>query len=363
MRPLDATIPATLQIMPTPSRRSLAPPPILSATPIELRPRGDFVAWLAASGGTLAATTYNSGKLALFAAPAGELVASFWSFPRPMGVAFADGKLALATRDHLWQFQIDHGEALPTADGSALILRPAQAWSTGRIDAHDVAFDRRGILFANTRFNCVARPSERVHFTRTWRPGFMAPTAPSVASDCCHLNGLGVRDGRLVAATAFCDRAEPAAWRDGDRFQSGVLIDVIKNRVAARGLCLPHSPRWHERDWWLCDSGRGALARFNPRTERCEAVVALPGFTRGLTFAAERAIVGLSRIRHRHILDAPPVRERWPRLRSGLSLVDPQRGVETGSLEFVRGGREVYDVAFLPGAPSAALAETAVIAP
>lgn len=335
--------------MPTPSRRSLAPPPpILAAQPIELRPRGDFVAWLAASGGTLAATTYNSGKLALLSAPAGELVASCWSFPRPMGVAFADGKLLLATRDHLWQFDVQRDEAAATARDSAYTLNRANTWSTGRLDAHDVAFDRRGILFANTRFNCVARPSERVDFMRTWRPGFMAPTPSSVASDCCHLNGIGVREGRLVAATAFCEQAEPAAWRDGDRFQSGVLIDVIQNRVAARGLCLPHSPRWHARQWWLCDSGRGTLARFNPQKECCEPIVALPGFTRGLTFAAERAIVGLSRIRRRHILDAPPVRGRWPRLRSGLSLVDPQRGMETGSLEFVRGGREVFDVAFLP---------------
>jgi uncharacterized protein (TIGR03032 family) len=98
----------------------------------------------------------------------------------------------------------------------------------------------------------------------------------------------------------------------------------------------------------LCDSGRGAIATFDSQREVCEPVIELPGFTRGLTFAEKRAVVGLSRIRKRHILDAPPVRERWPRLRSGLSLVDPARGVETGSLDFVRGGREVYDVAFLP---------------
>lgn len=345
--------------MPTPSRRSLAPPPILAAAPIALRPRGDFVAWLAASGGSLAATTYNSGKLALFAAPSGELIVSFWRFPRPMGLAFVAGNLALATRDYLWQFGTEHVDATSTGNLSSQCLRPAAVWSIGRLDAHDVAFDRRGILFVNTRFNCVARPSDRVNFKRMWRPGFMAPTLPSVAGDCCHLNGIGVRDGRLIAATAFCDRAEPAAWRDGDRFQSGVLIDVLQNRVAARGLALPHSPRWHGRDWWLCDSGRGTLARFDQSTERCEPIVALPGFTRGLTFAAERAIVGLSRIRQRHILDAPPVRERWPRLRSGLSLVDPQRGVETGSLEFVRGGREVYDVAFLPGIGSATFSDGA----
>jgi hypothetical protein len=79
-----------------------------------------------------------------------------------------------------------------------------------------------------------------------------------------------------------------------------------------------------------------------------------------MTFAAGRAIVGLSRIRKRHILDAPPVRERFSRMRAGLWLVDPATGRTTGSLEFVRGGREVYDLAFLPGVEQVgfALADT-----
>ncbi|MBA4107841.1 MAG: TIGR03032 family protein [Pirellula sp.] len=338
------------------SFRRLATPTIAAARPIELRPRGDFVEWLAATGGTLAVTTYNSGKLALLSAPAGELVASCWSFPRPMGLAVAGRRLALASRDHFWQMEICGGEEAAEVVGQQLIV-PAIVVSTGRLDAHDVAFDRCGVLFANTRFNCVARPSERVHFIRVWRPSFMGETPPTLAVDCCHLNGIGVRAGRLEIATAFCEQSEPAAWRAIDRFQSGVLIDVLHDRVAARGLCLPHSPRWHAGGWWLCDSGRGALARFDPRREVCEPVIELPGFTRGLTFVGNRAVVGLSRIRKRHILDAPPVRERWPRLRSGLAIVDQTRGVETGSLEFVRGGREVYDVAFIAGVTAATFAD------
>ena len=37
-------------------------------------------------------------------------------------------------------------------------------------------------------------------------------------------------------------------------------------------------------------------------------------------------------------------------MRSGVWLVDPTTGRETGALEFTRGGREVYDVAFMPEA-------------
>jgi uncharacterized protein (TIGR03032 family) len=335
-----------------PSRRP-APPPITAARPIELRPRGDFVEWLAATGGTLAVTTYNSGKLALLSVPARELVTSYWSFPRPMGLAVIGRRLALASRDHCWQFEIGQRDQSADANLPPLPITPSIVHATGRLDAHDVAFDRRGVLFANTRFNCVARPSERVHFVRVWRPSFIEDSPPMLATDCCHLNGIGVRAGRMEMATAFCEQSEPAAWRSLDRFQSGALIDVPHNRVVARGLSLPHSPRWHARQWWLCDSGRGALAKFDALRGVCEPVIELPGLTRGLTFVRDRAIVGLSRIRKRHILDAPPVRDRWLRLRSGLSLVDYARGVETGSLEFVRGGREVYDVAYIAGVASA----------
>lgn len=345
--------------MPTSSRCRLAPPPITPAHPIELRTRGDFIPWLEASRSTLAVTTYNSGKLALFSAPQGELQASYWSFPRPMGLAVSGQRLALVTRDHFWHLNWSSDEEA-ARDPSRQFVSVASVVSTGRIDAHDVVYDLGGPLFVNTRFNCIARPSKRAGFKPIWLPAFMRGEAPMQQVDCCHLNGLGLQDGLFLGmATAFCDRATPGAWRAGDRFQSGVLIDVRQNRVAVRGLSMPHSPRWHDGKWWLCNSGRGALATFHPSRETCETVIELPGMTRGLTFVGEQAIIGLSRIRKRHILDAPPVREQWPRLRSGIAVVDYSRGVETGSLEFIRGGREVYDAAFLPGVTAPTFAPAA----
>ena len=109
-------ISGTLALMSMSSRPPLIAPRIAAAPPIELRARGDFVEWLAGTGGSLAVTTYNSGKLALLSVPAGELIASYWSFPRPMGLAFAEGRLALATRDHFWQFEIEAAESAPSTD-------------------------------------------------------------------------------------------------------------------------------------------------------------------------------------------------------------------------------------------------------
>jgi uncharacterized protein (TIGR03032 family) len=316
--------------MTTPAQRR--PPPT-----IELRVHGDFVEWLGSSQGALAVTTYNSGKLAFFSANNGELTARVWRFPRPMGVAFNAGRLALAIHTQIHIFRIPfHGDAHFDLEAT---------YHTGRVDVHDIAFGVRGLYFVNTRCNCLARPSERVTFVRSWQPWFVDR---SVRRDACHLNGLGMRNGRPSVATAFRAAGHHGAWREGDRFTSGVVIDVRKNRVLTSGLCMPHSPRWHAGRWWLCDSGAGALSVLDPRRGACKTIATLPGFTRGLTFAAGRAIVGLSRIRKEHILDSPLLGKRFPISRSGLALVDPTTGQETGRLEFTRGGREVYDVAFIP---------------
>jgi uncharacterized protein (TIGR03032 family) len=303
---------------------------------IETRAHGDFVEWLAASGGTLAVTTYNSGKLAFFSAPGGRLDALILKLPRPMGLAFDGVRLAVAVREAILAWRQTSEESFELE----------AEHTTGRLDAHDLAFDARGLCFANTRFNCLARPSDRANFRRLWQPWFVEK---SQRHDCCHLNGVGVRDGRVTVVTAFCPRGVPSGWRSGDRFASGIVVDVRENCVAVGGLCLPHSPRWDGRRWWLCNSGEGSLCTFDPGSGACQSVAVLPGFARGLCFAAGRAVTGLSRIRKQHILDAPPVRQRFPTMRSGLWLVDPHRGRTTGALEFIRGGREVYDVAFLPG--------------
>ncbi len=309
-----------------------------TAPRIELRPHGDFVDWLARTGGTLAVTTYNSGKLALFSAPGGVLHARIVRLPRPMGLAFDGQRFAVAVRERIVTWR------RAAADSDRFRIDAVHA--TGRLDVHEMAYDARGLCFANTRFNCLARPSERVRFRRTWSPPFLRQIVPR---DCCHLNGVGVFNGRPAMMTAFCAGNEPGAWRAGDRFSSGIVLELPAGRVVARGLCLPHSPRWHDGKWWLCNSGLGALCTFDPAAGEVREAVAAPGFTRGLCFAAGRAIVGLSHIRPEHILDAPPVRERFDRLRSGVWLVDVVSGEKTGALEFVRGGREVFDAAFLPG--------------
>ena len=261
--------------------------PAATSPGIEVRCHGDFVPWLAQSRGTLAVTTYNSGKLALFCAPDGVLECSIVRLPRPMGLAFDGQQLAVAVRRAI----VVWNSAETRAD-ARFAYRPFRLhgeYPTGRLDAHDLAFDSRGLVLANTRFNCLARPSRRARYRRLWRPPFLRESA---AGDCCHLNGVGVRDGQPALATAFGVAVEAGGWRTADRFHSGVALDVPTGRIVAEGLCMPHSPRWDGRQWWLCNSGLGALCRLDGRGGACETVAELPGFVRGLYLAEDRAVVG-----------------------------------------------------------------------
>lgn len=316
-----------------------AEPVAIEAKPkqaLRSRAHGNFAEWLASSGGSLAVTTYTSGKLVLVNSRAGRLRFRTLRFPRPMGLALSGRRLALAVQERILLFQRAATDA---------VFLPHREFVTGKLDAHDVAIGRRGLHFVNTRWNCLARATTRCRFVLSWQPPFIPDMT---RRDLCHLNGLGMEGGRPAMATAFCATSHAGGWRETNRFTSGVLIDVTHNQVVARGLCMPHSPRRHQHQWWLCNSGHGTLEKFDPSTGRCEEVCALPGFTRGLCFVDNHALVGLSKIRPEHILDAPPVQGRHPQTRAGIALVDFNTGTQTGLLEFVHGGSEVYEVLFLP---------------
>lgn len=304
---------------------------------LQCRAHGAFNEWLAESGGSLAITTYTSGKLVLVSSFDGKLQYCTKRFTRPMGIALEGDRMALAVREQILLFRAIQD------DSSCYEL--LNRYHTGKVDAHDVAFGQRGIYFANTRFNAIARVSKQKRFVHCWQPSFIDGV---VKGDRCHLNGLGMREGAPKVATAFCATGAKGGWREEDRFTGGILLDVNNDEILTRGLCMPHSPRWFADRWWLCNSGHGTLAVFDEQSGRCTEVCALPGFTRGLCFVGNHALLGLSRIRRKHILDAPPVRARHKTLTAGIALVDWQAGRQVGGLEFVTGGNEVYEVLFLP---------------
>lgn len=317
--------------------------------PISCRADPAFAAWLNGTGGSLAVSTYQAGKLLFLSADDRQVHLLPRLFDKPMGLASASGRLVLATRHAVTYFANapllapDHPKnGARTYD--ALYLARAN-YHTNDLNVHDIAFGAEGLWVVATRFSCLASLSKDVSFVPRWRPAFVSDTVPE---DRCHLNGLALVDGQPKFVTALGETDAPGAWRE-NKATGGVLIDVPTNTIVVRGLSMPHSPRWHGSRLWFLNSGQGELCLADPASGKVQVVTALPAYLRGLCFVGEYAVVGMCQIREKHIFGNLPVQTKHERLLCGLTVIHLPSGKMAGQLEFTSGCQEIFEVAFLPG--------------
>ena len=161
-------------------------------------------------------------------------------------------------------------------------------------DSHDLAVNDDGrLIFVNTLFNCLATTSETNSFKPYWQPSFIDQLIPE---DQCHLNGLCMRDGKPAYATAVSCSNQTDGWRQ-HRKDGGIVLDVVSNTVIASGLSMPHSPRWHQDQLWICNSGTGEFGTVDLATGKFAPLTFCPGFMRELDFHDNFAIIGISKPR------------------------------------------------------------------
>lgn len=229
---------------------------------------------------------------------------------------------------------------------------PRTTYFTGELDAHDVSVDRNGqIVFVNTRFNCLATVDPKYSFRELWRPSFISAL---VDEDRCHLNGLAMQDGEPAYVTAVSRSDTIDGWRDR-RNDGGVVIDVRSGDIVCEGLSMPHSPRVHNGELWVLNSGTGELGvvegaasgkgTFVPR-------IFCPGFARGLAFQNGLAFVGLSKPRYRRfeglaldqkLIDADS--EPW----CGIQIIDLSKNTCSEWFRIDGAVKEIFDVAVING--------------
>jgi uncharacterized protein (TIGR03032 family) len=308
-----------------------------------------FESWLAQAGGSLAVSTYQAGKVAMIGCLDGQVSLLMRQFDKPLGLVADGQRLALATRNDVFLFANDSRlayEYLEEQPGryDALYL-PRATFHTGDLHTHDVVFQGDELLCVNTRFSCLARLSAMYSFVPVWKPKFISELAPE---DRCHLNGLAMRDGRPKYMTALGTSDAPGQWRE-NKAAGGVLMDIEADEILLGGLSMPHSPRWYDGRLWVLNSGAGELLVVEPESGQSTVVASLPGYLRGLAFVGPYALVGMSRIREKHIFGGLPIQQRCERLQCGVAVVDVRTGAQVGLFEFTAGCEELYDVQFLPG--------------
>jgi uncharacterized protein (TIGR03032 family) len=308
---------------------------------------------LAALNVSVAFTSYQSGVVYLIGRdPNGGLHLHKVGLAKPMGIsADGQGRLMLASGAAIVQFEnvLEPHERVNHVFDACYM--PRRIHVTGELDVHDVGLAGDGNpIFVNTRFNCLAKTSPRHSFELLWKPSFISGL---LDGDKCHLNGMTMAEGKPAYVTAVSRSDVIDGWRDR-RANGGIVIDVERNEIICEGLSMPHSPRLHNGELWVLNSGSGELGivtRPQKGKGKFEPRAFCPGFLRGLAFQGKYAFVGLSKPRYKRFeglaldqrlakVDAEP----W----CGVQIIDIETG---GCVDWMRidgAVAELYDVAVLP---------------
>ena len=333
-------------------------------SPVEFRytQSESFVALLQQLRASLLVSTYQANKLLAVRASGQGLSTLVRTFDKPMGLAIDGPRVALGTRKEVWVLRnapdiAPQVEPLGMHDACFL---PRTCHVTGDIGIHEVAWagqvqsprskvqsqeEERELWMVSTRFSCLCTLNPDYSFVPRWQPPFISAIA---AEDRCHLNGLAVVDGSPRYVTALGTTDVRDGWR-ADKPHGGCIIDIPSGEFVARGLSMPHSPRWHDGKLWVLESGTGRLLSVELSSGRCEAIAEFPGFARGLVFAGQYAFVGLSKIRQSSAMDGVPLAEKRNELKCGIGVADLTSGKTVAMLDFQTAVEEIFDVQLLPG--------------
>lgn len=319
-----------------------------------------FAELLRSLGLALFVSTYQAGRLMVVHSEGERLSTLLRNFVQIMGLAITPHRLAIGTRNQIYQFRnvptaaiASHAAAShPESPGSTSIYDacyvPRHSTVTGDIRVHELTWgiDGQGheqLWVVNTQFSCLCTLHPDYSFVPQWRPPFITQLQPG---DRCHLNGVAMVNGQPKYATVFSRTNSPQGWRQ-HKIDGGCILDIPTGEVVAHGLSMPHSPRIYDGKLWVLDSGHGRLAIVDRQTGKATTVAQFPGFTRGLAFYGRYALIGLSQIREKQTFGGLPLEDIGTELKCGIWAIDIVTGATVAFLEFQEGCSELFDIQLL----------------
>ena len=306
--------------------------------------------WLAANETSIAFSSYQSGRLVLVGAMANGTVSVHQQrYDRAMGLCWTPERLYLATRLHILRLEnVLPAAQLPRSEFDVMLV-PRDAHTTGNIDVHELAVDGEGrLIVVNTLYSCLAVLDPRHSFRPIWKPSFISQLGPE---DRCHLNGVGMSDGRPKYVTAVGQSDVADGWH-GRPLPRGVVIDVETDRVVTDELAMPHSPRAANGKLYALDSGRGFLVEIDPQTGKLTDIAFCPGFLRGLAITGNFAVVTISKPRYGGFTDLAIEGEMSRRSATpmcGVLIIDLRHGEIVEWVKLEGDVTELFAVELMPG--------------
>lgn len=328
-----------------------AAPPLPPAEETKVSVSRGLAAWLTANQTSFAISSYQSGRLFLVGTmPDGTVSVHQQAFSRAMGICWDGTGLWLASRVQLWRLENILPKGMVAQGRFDLSLMPRKTFITGDIDVHEVAVDGNGNpIFVNTSYSCLATIDPVDSFRPIWKPPFISELA---REDRCHLNGLGMLDGKPKYVTAVGQTDAPEGWH-GRPLPKGVIIDVETDRVVTDQLSMPHSPRsGPDGKLYAVDSGRGFLVEVDKETGDLRDIAFCPGFLRGLALINGFALVTVSKPRYGKFESMPIADEMEKRKQEPICavlVVDLPRGEIVEWLRLEGDVQELFTVELMPG--------------
>lgn len=307
-----------------------------------------FAEFLHNQKGTIALTSFQAGKLIFISSPDGQTLIKYAkNFKKPMGMAFKNRNLAIACEENI---EIYSGSKTLTASHPDtqnkydILFVPITKMLSGPTDFHDIDFDSKGILAITTQFSCIARFDSNHGMTPVWKPDFISEIVPE---DRCHLNGMACDSGEPVYVTAFDVSDTINGWRLTP-YDTGVLIDVIKNEIVLDNLAMPHSPVYSNGILYFLLSAVGKVMAYDIKTKSLKCLAEIASYLRGLDIIDNYLIVGCSdRRTTSKSFENLPVKQN-PCI-SGIRIIRIDNGEVIAGLTYTDHIKEIFSVRFLAG--------------
>lgn len=305
--------------------------------------------WLLDNRTSFAVSSYQSGRLILAGAMDNGTVSIHQQrYDRVMGLCWTPNRLYLAARQFVWRLEDISGAAPQPASPFDVVLAPRNAHATGGLDVHEMSVDADGrLIMVNTHYSCLATLDQTYSFRPIWKPSFISQLAPE---DRCHMNGLGMLDGKPKYVTAVSQTDVADGWH-GRPLPRGVIIDVETDRVITDELSMPHSPRVVNGRLYALDSGRGFLVDVDIKTGRLSDIAFCPGFLRGLAIHGNYALVTVSKPRQGGFTDLPIEGEmnlRFATPMCGVLIIDLRNGDIVEWMKIEGDATELFSVELMP---------------
>jgi len=195
----------------------------------------------------------------------------------------------------------------------------------GTASIHDVAWDGEHLVVVCPWENAVRWFAPTGVLAREIRyPG---------PKDSRHINCVIRRDDRWYA-TEFGGSGTFRGWNDPSQKHKGRIIDLETGATVAGGLTSPHSPRWVDGTWVVCNSAESELVAIDEASGRIVRRVSCGHWTRGLAYDDDFFYVGACMRR--------ATRESF----GDAEIVVIDRRAWTVAERIVLPAQEVYDVIF-----------------